>query len=186
MKFFSKHKILIISAFILLGILGLSPIGSTVRRYTGILLARLSVSAKEDLKLSGEAYTWQLADAQTKPFGFESVKGQVVFLNFWATWCKPCIKEMPEIQKLYDDYGSKVTFLLVTQEDTKKVRSFLERRELELPIYYSQAEIPDEIASKTLPTTYIIDKEGTIKIAESGPRAWNSSQYRRLLDELIK
>ena len=186
MKFFSKHKILIISLFIVLGMLCLSPIRNTLRKYTGVLLARFSVSSKANHKLSDKAYSWQLVDAESKPYSFEFVKGQVIFLNFWATWCKPCLKEMPEIQKLYEDYGSKVTFLLVTQENTKKVKSFLDRRKLELPIYYSRDGIPNEIASKTLPTTYIIDKEGTITVAESGARTWNSPQYRRLLDELIK
>lgn len=186
MKFFFKYKRTIVSVFILLGISALSPFGNNLRKYTGVLLARLSVSAKTNLELSDEAYAWELVDTESNQFSFEKVKGQVIFLNFWATWCQPCVKEMPEIQKLHEGYRSKVAFLLVTQEDPEKVESFLDRSELELPIYYSRAGIPSEIVPKTLPTTYIIDKKGTIVTAESGARPWNSQQYRDLLDELVQ
>lgn len=185
MEFVSRHKRLIISVFILLGIVALSPVGTALRRYGGRVLARMSVSNKTDSLLENRVYSWELLDAEGMPVTFGAVKGQVVFLNFWATWCKPCIQEMPEIQKLYNDYGSEVAFLLVTKEDSSKVKPFLNRRKFDIPIFYSKSDIPKKIDSKTLPTTYIIDKNGKIIVAESGAKPWNSEKYRTLIDELL-
>ena len=76
----------------------------------GFALISPNIEKKENQKTL-RTYEWQLKDENGNIFNFESVKGKVVFINFWATWCPPCIAEMPSIQNLYKDYKDKVEFL---------------------------------------------------------------------------
>lgn len=181
----------VVSILLILFLVGLvvyffTPLGPKVRGYAGRLWSKNAVALKADRQISDEAYDWQLTGTDSNAYGFTESKGKVVFLNFWATWCGPCLKEMPDIQKLYDDYGDKVDFLLVTQEETAKVDVFLQKKEYTLPIYFTETQdIPEEIASKSMPTTYIIDTSGKIVLAETGAKDWNSVEVRAILDGLL-
>ena len=73
-------------------------------------------------------YDWQLKNESGNIFNFESTKGKVVIINFWATWCPPCIAEMPSLQKLYNDYQKRVEFLFVTNDPYTEINKFLKRR----------------------------------------------------------
>ncbi len=182
----SLVSILFIVFLLGLGVYFFTPLGPKVRGYAGRLWSKNAVSLKTDRQISDEAYGWQLTGTNGNPYGFTEAKGKVVFLNFWATWCGPCLKEMPDIQKLYDEYGDKVGFLLVTQEETAKVNAFLQKKDYALPIYFTDTEdIPKEIASKSMPTTYIIGKSGKIVLAETGAKDWNSEEVRAMLDVLL-
>ena len=89
------------------------------------------------------------------------------------------------LQNLYNDYGDKVAFMLVAQDKTEKVAAFIEKKGYDLPVYYSMTEPPNVLTSKSIPTTYVINKEGKIIVAETGAADWNSEKIRNLLDELI-
>ena len=106
-------------------------------------------------------------------------------MNLWATWCPPCIAEMPSMQKIYDAYGDRVVFLLVSNENQEKVTTFLKRKNLSIPSYYPLSSIPKEIASNSIPATYIIDKKGFIVVEKIGAANWNSTSVRKLLDNLL-
>ena len=67
---------------------------------------------------------WKLQSDNNTILDFESAKGEVVLINFWATWCPPCIAEMPSLQELYKDYNDKVKFLFVTNDNFDVVSSF--------------------------------------------------------------
>lgn len=112
-------------------------------------------------------------------------KGKVTFISYWATWCPPCIAELPGIQELYKDYGDKVNFLLLTQEAPEKVERFVRKKGYELPIYFPQMEAPEILQKNSIPTNYVIDAQGTIIIKETGAADWNSSKVRNLLNELL-
>ena len=77
--------------------------------------------------LSGLDYGWILAWDQDEPFYFSNVQNEVVFLNFWATWCPPCVAELPEIKKLYEKWGDKVVFMLATNESPEVVKAFMDK-----------------------------------------------------------
>lgn len=132
-------------------------------------------------------YDWNLKGINTTDYDFESSKGKVVFVNFWATWCPPCRAEMPSIQKLYNDYGDKVEFVFHTNElDSDKVNSFLDKNNYNLPSFNSYNNQPKEFKVSTIPATFIIDKNGMIVIHEVGAVDWNSDKFRKLLDELLE
>ncbi|WP_339625993.1 TlpA disulfide reductase family protein [uncultured Maribacter sp.] len=112
-------------------------------------------------------------------------QGKVTFLSYWATWCPPCIAELPGIQELYSDYGDKVDFVLLSQEETDKVQRFITKKGYDVPVYIPQMQAPEILQSNSLPTNYIIDAKGNIIIKETGAADWNSNKVRILLDGLL-
>ena len=162
-----------------------TPVGFYARVFVGRLLSTSAAVLKTELQIPVKNYDWQLIDVYGNDFKFEQAKGEVVLVNFWATWCPPCVAEMPSLQNLYNDYGDKVTFMFVAQDKTEKVSAFMNKKGYNLPVYYSKTEAPNVLTSKTIPTTYVINKEGKIIIAETGVADWNSSKIRNLLDELV-
>lgn len=112
-------------------------------------------------------------------------KGRVTFISYWATWCPPCIAELPSIEKLYADYGNKMTFLIITNEDPVKVQRFVNKKELNIPAVIARMEVPNALYERSIPTNYIIDKTGKIVLKKQGAANWNSENIRNLLDSLI-
>lgn len=110
-------------------------------------------------------YRFTAVDKNGKKITLEELKGKVVFINYWATWCPPCIAEMPSIQTLYDKYKGKedVAFLIVEIENRKdKALKFMEKKNLDLPVFFPEGKIPTEFFKGSLPTTVMLDKKGNI------------------------
>lgn len=144
------------------------------------------MALKTNQEVTEAAYAWPLVNLGSVSSTFEKERGNVVFLNFWATWCAPCIKEIPDIQKLYDQYGGRVSFLLVTQEDTATVRKFFRKKNFTVPMYLTKKEeIPSVFYASTIPTTYIIGHTGQIKLAKSGSIDVESDSIKTILNTLI-
>ncbi|SNR60222.1 Thiol-disulfide isomerase or thioredoxin [Maribacter sedimenticola] len=131
------------------------------------------------------AFDYAVTDMQGATQHIAIGQGKVVFLSYWATWCPPCIAELPGIQALYTDYGDKVMFVLLTQEEPAKVLNFVARKQYHLPIYFPQMQAPEVLNENSLPTNYVIDAQGKIIVKETGAADWNSTKIRSLLDELI-
>ena len=166
-------------------VLVFTPVGFKVKVFASKLLSSSAAMVKEGMKVPLDSYQWKLTDLENRSFDFEDQRGRIVLVNFWATWCPPCVAEMPSMQDLYNDYGDKVTFMFVTSDDRQKVLNFLKRKNLDLPVYYPASKTPKTLKSKLLPTTYIIDREGKIVVAETGAADWNSSETRELIDGLL-
>ncbi|MCR9265780.1 MAG: TlpA family protein disulfide reductase [Flavobacteriaceae bacterium] len=130
-------------------------------------------------------YRWGLMDVKGQRINFDSFKDQVVVVNIWATWCPPCVAELPSFVDLYGDYKDKVVFAFVANDDTDKVKQFLNRKGYKLPVYFQATSTPTELVSKSIPATYIISKSGKIVVDEKGAADWNSQNTRELLDRLI-
>ena len=142
------------AAFLLAVILILfTPIGFKIKVRVSRLLSSSAAMVKAELQVPLDSYKWELKDTEMESFNFETQKGKVVLVNFWATWCPPCIAEMPSMQELYNDYGDRVTFMFVTNEEEQKVLDFLKRKNYDLPVYFPQSKEPKVLSSKVLPTT---------------------------------
>lgn len=140
---------------------------------------------KNKTKLESETYLWKLQNQDGIVFSLNDFKDKVVFINLWATWCPPCIAEMPDLQKLYGDYGDKVEFLFVSNEQTDEVHKFMVKNNYTLPYYKPVTQYPDQLLAKSIPTTYVINKKGEITIYKAGLAKWNSQRIRKVLDVLI-
>lgn len=173
---------------VLIGVLVLylfTPLGFYVKVYVNRIFAFNPTPVEERQREHITSYDWTLKDLENNDFHFEAVKGKVVFINFWATWCPPCVAEMPAMQELYDAYGDKVVFLFVAEDQQKRVETFLDKKDYTMPVYYEMSTTPKQLFSKSIPATYIIDREGEIVVAKTGAANWNSTEIRKLLDKLL-
>ena len=130
-------------------------------------------------------YDWSLKGLNTNNVNFNQLEGKVIFVSFWATWCSPCVAELPSMNKLYNDYKENVVFLFITNENWKTVNSFYKKKEYDFPTFNSQTKTPVEFYSKSIPATFILDKKGNIVVNKKGTANWNSKKVRNLLDNLI-
>lgn len=143
-----------------------------------------SIEDKEDQD-QVTPFQYAVIDLKGKTESISVGNGKVTFISYWATWCPPCIAELPGIQELYKDYGDKVNFILLTQEEPERVQRFIEKRGYELPIYFPKMQAPEVLQENSIPTNYVIDTTGKIIIKETGAADWNSKKIRNLLDDLI-
>ncbi len=139
----------------------------------------------EKVKLSEEAFNWELKTIDGEEVRFSDFQEKVVFINLWATWCPPCIAEMPDMQRLYNDYSDKIDFLFISNEDSKPVNQFLNKKGYTFPVYTPLSSYPANFEANSLPTTFIISKKGEIVVHRVGVAQWNSGRMRTILDALI-
>lgn len=132
-----------------------------------------------------ENFNWQLKGLNSTDVNFSDLKGKVIFVNLWATWCPPCVAEMPSIQKLYDAYKDRIEFVFITNEDWQTVNKFYLKSNFDLPTYNPLSKKPKELSSKSIPATFVIDKSGKIIIDKRGAADWNSYKTRKILDKLL-
>jgi len=120
----------------------------------------------------------------------ESYRGEVVVLNFWATWCAPCRIEMPSFEKLYRRYRSEgVTVLAITldKNSENKIKSFVDEYGLSFPILLDEkGEVERLYPSMTIPFTYVIDRQGRIVARVDGAKNWESSETFEAIEYLLK
>lgn len=99
------------------------------------------------------------------------LKGQVVFLNFWATWCSPCKAEMPEMERFHKEMGDKVRILAVgaeRKESPKQLAAFAQALELTFPIAHDEGVAAAAYRVSGIPTSFFIDKDGVIQVRHTG------------------
>lgn len=131
-------------------------------------------------------YNWVLTSDAGETYNFNEAKGKVVVINFWATWCPPCIAEMPSFDELYKTYKDEVVFLFVSDEDTQTISSFLSKHDYSFKAHSPKTAAPDAFEVGAIPRTYVIDKNGQIVIDKTGAANWNSEGVRNEIDALIK
>lgn len=176
--------------FIILVLLLLIP--STRTEVTSLFIKLTSFSPsqldeEDQFIISEQARTWTIENMNGEPFLFGQLNNEKpVFINFWATWCPPCVAEMPGIQELYQDYGDKVNFVIVSNESRAKVRAFAKEKGYENLPFYKNTNVPYDFYSTSIPTTYIIDKKGKVVINEKGIADWNSGKIRELMEEISR
>ena len=126
----------------------------------------------------------KLADLNGKEIKLADFRGKVVFLNFWATWCKPCIAEMPSIQRAMEKIGTEdIVFLAASDESVEKIEKFQAR--FDFPFRFIR--VLDDYANLevwSLPTTIVYARNGEIVINEAGAREWDADDMIEKLSNL--
>lgn len=133
-------------------------------------------------------YQWTLQTLDGQPVPFDAFRGKVVFLNFFATWCPPCIAEMPGIQSLYEQTATDdIAFIILSRDDSREtVKRFMEKKEYDLPVYMAAGPTPAEFQSRVIPTTYIISPRGEIVSVQSGMADYDNDKVKTFLNELTQ
>ena len=128
----------------------------------------------------------QLVDLDGNEIPLASLKGKTIFLNFWATWCRPCLAEMPDIDKaskLLKDEN--FVFLAASDESLDKIKQFAAKSEFSFQIVHSKTSVFD-LDISALPTTMVINTAGEIVYNEVGARDWSSENEINNLRKLHK
>ena len=138
------------------------------------------------LKLDDQDYDVQLKGMNVPDANLKDFKGKkTLFLNFWGTWCAPCITEWPSIQSLYDAKKDKVDFVLIAvQDEEEAVKKFLEKNNYTVPVYIAETPLTKNVLPTVFPTTYLLDLDGRILLKETSTKDWNSASSNSFIDHV--
>lgn len=113
--------------------------------------------------------------------------GKVLIINFWATWCPPCIAEMPSINEMYQHYKNNPNVLVLpvdVDNNFQKSIPFMQRNHYALPVYNINGDLPQEFVSGAVPTTVIINKKGVIAARHEGAANYTDKRFYAYIDKL--
>ncbi len=185
---FSKISDFVFVAFIIALIIPVSRtaiIAGVNNIKTKIIPPKINDQVK--IKLTENDYNWQLTDINGNIVSFKNFKNKIIFINFWATWCAPCIGEMPEIQNFYDDYKNNpnIVFIIASTEKITKIKKFINDKNYTFPVYSIKSKIPQKLYSKSIPTSLLINKNGGIVLHQKGAANWSSNKMYNAINKLI-
>ena len=152
---------------------------------------KLEPPSPEDMKISTidfESNVLQFSDLDNNIFSIQDFKGKNLFINYWATWCNPCLAEMPYMAELYEKYKNEddIVFLYLSREELNAIKNYIPKDESlqKLPIYKIITD--DEFfATSGIPTTFIINSDGKVIVKDLGSAFWNDESVFKFIDNLI-
>jgi thiol-disulfide isomerase/thioredoxin len=127
-------------------------------------------------------------DENGKTISLSSLKGKVVFINLWATWCPPCIHEMPsinELRKTFKDNDDLVFLMVDVDGKIDKASKWMKNKKFDLPVHVPDSEIPRELFTGSIPTTIIVDKKNNIVGRQVGAADYMSAEVIELMKNLL-
>ena len=127
-------------------------------------------------------------DASGATVTLSSFKGRLVVVNVWATWCAPCVKEIPSLESLMERLNSRRAVLVAISQDkggASVAQHFLDRLGSKLPVFSDSAgRVSRELGIRGLPTTFVITSDGTIAARVEGPLEWDSEEVVNYISAL--
>lgn len=148
-------------------------------------------SSREHVAVGLYAPSFEIFERESgKVLSSTDIKGKVMFVNFWASWCQPCKDEMPSIDALYKEFGGSEDFRMLTvlyRDDPKDALGYMQSNGYAFPVYLDpKGAAAQKFGVTGVPETYIIDREGILKKRVIGPYEWNSAEARELIASLLK
>lgn len=149
------------------------------------------VQAQKSAELSSmpeAGYNWNFYTLEGKTIPFASLKGKTVFLNYFGTWCGPCLTEMPAIQKMYEKVKDRgVEVIVMSSEDAGTLSGYMASNSFTFPMYRFEPPIaPTTEPLAGIPATLIIAPNGKIARIQVGPDAWDSDANVQFILALAK
>ena len=156
-----------------------------MKKIIGIIFLMISLVSFSN---SAKAPDFNLKDQYGVVHSLENYKGKVIFLNFWATWCPPCKKEMPDVESIYKEYGENkkdVIILGINSEKENEVKKFLKDKGYTFPTVIDEnSEVMRKYFIQAFPTSFVIDKEGNIYGYVMG--GLTKEQIKQVIEEVLK
>lgn len=132
----------------------------------------------------GDIEKVKLNELDDQEIDLDQFKGKTVFINFWATWCKPCLQEMPSIERAQAQLKNEnVVFLLASNEEVDQIETFIKKHSY--TFHYVHLQNMEELNIQALPTTYIFNTEGKLKFSETGSRKWDDLSSLDLITKIM-
>jgi thiol-disulfide isomerase/thioredoxin len=152
---------------------------------TGLIRPDIEFAETNDVHAN---YDVELETLAGESVSMASMRGQVIFMNIWATWCAPCLAEMPYIQNLFDDVASDdIVFVMISaDESAETARRYIERKGYTFPVYRLRSPLPEPYTSTTLPTTYVISADGELATIHAGMSNVDTAEFRAFLRGLSR
>lgn len=152
---------------------------------------KLEAPSAEDMKVTTidfDSNMLQFSDLENNIFTIQNFKGKNLFINYWATWCNPCLAEMPYMDELYEKYKDEedIIFLYLSREKLETIKNYIPKDESlqQLPIYKIITD--DEFfATSGIPTTFIVNSDGEVIVKDLGSAFWNDESVFKFIDNLI-
>jgi thiol-disulfide isomerase/thioredoxin len=152
---------------------------------------KLEAPSAEDMKVTTidfDSNMLQFSDLENNIFTLQNFKGKNLFINYWATWCNPCLAEMPYMAELYENYKDEedIIFLYLSREKLEIIKNYIPKDESlqQLPIYKIITD--DEFfATSGIPTTFIVNSDGEVIVKDLGSAFWNDESVFKFIDNLI-
>ncbi len=135
------------------------------------------------------APTFTLNDHEGKPLASQGQRGKVMLINFWATWCPPCVHEMPLMEQLFSSMQGRpfTLWALNLQETPEDVAAFLKTRDFHFPVLLdAEGEVMGRFQVRGLPSTYLLDCAGNLISSVTGVLQWTDSAMQTLLEALYQ
>jgi peroxiredoxin len=149
-----------------------------------------SVAQRGVVKPGDPAPNFQLRDMNGRTVSLTDLRGKVVLLNFWATWCGPCRVEMPAMERLYRTYDRKDFEILAVSTDAQGAavtRPFQQENRLTFPILHdADFRVGLSYGARTLPMTFMVDRQGIVRHHIFGARDWEAPEAHQLIEMLMK
>lgn len=185
MEFFRKNIIYIVLLVVLSAFAFVKPIRDFVSDQLAMSATVEKINA--ETQLSDNVLNIDLKGINTSSTNLKNLRGKVLFLNFWGTWCPPCRQEWPTIQKLYDLKKDKLEFALIAMQDQEDdVRKFLKENNYTAPVYIAESPLDPKILPNVFPTSYLIGKEGRILKKEDSSMDWSKDEILNFVDNVTK
>jgi thiol-disulfide isomerase/thioredoxin len=129
--------------------------------------------------------SFSLQDVNGKVINLQSLRGKKLFVNIWASWCPPCKRELPSIEKLYRSVDtSKARFLLVSFDDKfEAAMKYMSSRKINLPIYYPTENPPALFQVQGIPATFIFNENGDLVKRVDGGENYDTKEYKALFQQ---
>ena len=142
----------------------------------------------ETKKIDFSYNTLQFENLENESFRIQDFKDKILFINIWATWCNPCLAEMPSMVELYENYkdDERIEFLYLSREKMNVIKNFIPNDEnlQKLPLYKITSD--DEFfATKAIPTTFILNRQGVIVVEDVGSAYWNDRSVIEYINNLL-
>lgn len=152
----------------------------------GLVLKTGIIRPSTDDVIGRADFNFKLVDENNRVLDAYSLQGKTIYMNFWATWCPPCIAEMPDINQLYNHIeDDDIVFLIVSlDEDFEKAKKFVKKKEYDFNIYQFASSIPQVYSSNAIPTTFVISPNGDIVVKREGMAKYNTESFRNFLQNL--
>ena len=152
---------------------------------------KLEPPSAQDMKVTTidfDSNVLQFSDLENNIFTIQDFKGKNLFINYWATWCNPCLAEMPYMAELYENFKDEedIIFLYLSREKLEVIKNYIPKDESlqQLPIYKIITD--DEFfATSGIPTTFIINSDGEVIVKDLGSAFWNDESVFTFIDNLI-
>jgi peroxiredoxin len=161
-----------------------------LRAFSAVALTMLVASFAYGATVSGPAPNFTLQSNAGGQVSLASLKGKVVMVNFWATWCVPCRQEMPHLEALYEKYNSLGFELLavnVEKNNAEGARKWLEETPVTFPVLFDpENKVTKLYKVQTMPSTVIIGRDGTMRFMHNGYKPGYENDYQTQVRALLR